>query len=79
MGKPVISLKCDKRDCEGVLRENLLAHAQEHEPPIERDTAGWYFINCPACGAPYRLPSNGAHFLHTFLRHSSVARLALSD
>jgi hypothetical protein len=79
MQKPIISLNCDKRDCSGVLRENLLVPAKESEPLIERDNAGWYFIICPVCSAPYRLPPNGSHLLHTLLRHSSVGKLAMVE
>lgn len=79
MRKPVLSLQCDKPGCGGVLRENLLAPAKASEPPVERDDAGWYFIKCPACASPYRLPPNGAHMLHTLVRNSSLGRLVMDD
>lgn len=69
--KPTITIKCANRDCKEVLREDVLVAAKDSEPPIERDNAGWYFITCPMCGSPYRLPPNGSHLLHNLVRLSS--------
>jgi hypothetical protein len=71
---PTITLKCTNRDCREVLREDLLVAAKGSEPPIEQDNAGWYFITCPRCGNPYRLPPNGSHLLHTLLRAALIER-----